>query len=875
MAFGLANAGVTGIIAPEVDLTVDGMTITTIGGYDSINTLVTRFAAGGTTLTAAELTSRLAGVAFLRRGARVLLPPAPLTIDVVLPGKPPLSDTTLPFPLTVALRLARPRVLVSPEFRTQGSSPHTVEQAEAPVPPYVTGAGSPQQASLTLESFERSFRNAFPELRLATGHAPEGGTDLSVVSFAEGGITDVRLMPGQAWQGASTRKAPRVFALRPLSRELVSRVGVPVRLLSPEGTLARDATPMDFLGVDVEVWARRLLTDIDLFLTAAYATAVRNDQGTGDALARVIAAKRTLAGAVARGLWPVLDAADPDAQAERDAREAAVEQLAGELAVGLSDGYGTTALVQYDVHVAPPSNCVAGRPARLHGTVASSPGASYSLSSSGIDLSRPVSRTGFLLRLSDPRWQSNVDIDIDYEVLDLEYEIRAEPQVGGYEAGRWLAFRPPLSGDRKPAALQVTPGRAQVPVPLRAYPAPPVLLGQAAGASAAGPSSGAEPLSGAPLWTYSVTYTHEHAAQDEVWVTVAFNVSAEAALSGTGDDDVVSALAAYGCVAEGLWSHLAGYVSGAGTPAARANAAVAFGELVERAAEAWDRRWPLRAEDPPVPGPAGPSAATARGPGHVEATLRVHVGHLSDEGGTWLDAVELTALADGPGPGGTWPEVEYLDMEGHAVRLVPDTPVGSSRTYRCTPRVPTSGRPRLRLHWPNLHVMSYQNARAALSVCRNSRLVPDGPPTDEQFVFRTAPAVAPDVVTPFLVWDTPVDISAAGSIEEALSATFATFTGASGSPSAVVSIDYGFELVAGEAEGQGLVSRLPIALAPLDMTPTAATTVARVASDWLLDNDPPSARGGMLIFSIKLFSPLSQGTRQPLLWMSQLVYRLS
>ncbi|MBE9499734.1 hypothetical protein IHE61_20870 [Streptomyces sp. GKU 257-1] len=494
-----------------------------------------------------------------------------------------------------------------------------------------------------------------------------------------------------------------------------------------------------------------------------------------------------------------------------------------------------------------------------------------------IDLSTPVSRAGFLLRLSDPRWQSNVDIDIDYEVLDLEYDIRAEPQVGGYEAGRWLAFCPPLARERKPAALQVAPGPTRVPVPLRAYPAPPVLLGQAAGASATSPSPGAEPLAGAPLWTYSLTYTHEHAAQDEVWVTVVFNVSGEAALSGSGDDDVVSALAAYGCVAEGLWSHLSGYATGSGTPAACANAAVAFSELVERAAEAWDRRWPLRAETPPEPGPAGASSpAPAPGAGHVEATLRVHVGHLSDEAGTWLDTVELTSLTDGPGPGGAWPEVEYLDMEGNTVRLVPDTPVGSSRTYRCTPRVPASGRPRLRLQWPDLHVMSYQNARAALSVCRNSRLVPDGPPTDEQFVFRTAPAVAPDVVTPFLVWDTPVDIiSAAGSVEEALSVTFAALTGASGSPRALVSIDYAFELVAGEAAGQGLVSRLPIALAPLDMTPAAATTVARAASDWLLDNDPPSARGGMLIFSIKLFSHLSQGTRQPLLWMSQLVYRLS
>lgn len=355
VAFAQANAGVTGLVADGVTLTVDGVSVTT-GAHDSLNTVLTRFAAAGAALTSAGLVAALADAAFLRRGARALLPQARVSVAAVLPAELPLADTTVPFPLSVALRLARPDVLVDPAFRT-GDGAGAAERADAPVPPHVTDSGEPGKESLTLAAFETSFRAAFPLLRLATGRAPDGGTDLSVVAFTEGGITDVQVAPGLTWQepDGTARTMPRVFALRPLSNELVSRSGVPVHALGPDGNLAPDATPTDFDSVDAEVWARRLLADIDLFLTAAYATAVHADPATGDALARVLAAKRTLSRAVARGLWPVLDVADPHAV---PAQAAAVARLADELSVNLSRAYDAAALVQYDATVEPPENTV-------------------------------------------------------------------------------------------------------------------------------------------------------------------------------------------------------------------------------------------------------------------------------------------------------------------------------------------------------------------------------------------------------------------------------------------------------------------------------------------------------------------------------------
>ncbi|MFK0258317.1 hypothetical protein [Streptomyces sp. NPDC090445] len=872
VAFVQANAGVTGLVEDGVTLTVDGVSVTT-GAHDSLNTVLTRFAAAGAALTSAGLVAALADVAFLRRGARALLPQARVSVAAVLPAELPLANTTVPFPLSIALRLARPDVLVDPVFRTADGS-GAAERSDAPVPPHVTDSGEQGKESLTLAAFEASLRAAFPLLRLATGRAPGGGTDLSVVAFTEeGGIPEVHVAPGLTWHDGdgTARTMPRVFALRPLSHELVSRTGVPVHALGPDGALVPDATPTDFDGVDSEVWARRLLADVDLFLTAAYATAVHADPATGDALALVLAAKRTLSRAVARGLWPVLDVADPHAV---PARAAAVARLADELSVSLSRAYDAAALVQYDATVTPPTNTAGGRPARLYGTLATPSGASYTLSSAKTDLSTASSYVGFLLSLPDPRWQAYVPVDLDYGFLDLEYDIAAEPRIGGYEASRWLAFYPPLTGDARPPALRTTLGRANVPVPLRAYPAPPVLLGQTAGATFA-----QEPptLAGAPRWTYGVGYVHEHAAQDEVRVTVAFNVTGGAGPADAGTDDVVSALARYVSVADGLWSLLAGYVTDSGDGSARANAAGTFAGLVRLVADAWDGRWPAAAaataEQHAAPAAVEPPAATP-GPDPVEVTVGVRVGYTVEDDVTYLASVELTPVTATPGPGGAWPEVSYVDAAGTAVPLVPDAPVGGTRRYRFDPPVLATGWPQFRLCWPGLHVMEYQNACATLTVRRNTRLVPDGPPTDEQFVFRTAPAVAPDVVTPLNIWDEPVDLTELGPLDDALTAAFAALAGGSTDAGAAVGVGYGFQILPGTDGASGLVSRLPIALAHVVMDGSTGATVGQVAADWLSDNDPPAARARLFTFSLTLFSQLDPSAVQPLLTIPQLIHRI-
>jgi hypothetical protein len=846
VAFGQANAGVVGLVAPGVTLTAGGVTVTT-GAHDSLATVATRFAQQGTAPTLADLVAALADVVFLAAGATALLPPAPVRVTATLPAAPP-EETTVPFPLTVALRLSRPEALVDAVFRGGPA-----ESAETAVPPHTEASDG--SGELTLAAFERSFRAAYPDLRLATGRASTTGPDLWVVAFTAGGISDVTVAPGLTWQGEAM---PRTFALRPLDNALVTRSGVGVHALRPDGTLAETATPTDFAGVDAEVWARRFLADVDLFLTAAYAPAVHADPAAAGAVGRVVDAKRILAGAVARGVWPVLDVTDPDTDA---ARAAAVARLSDELAVNLSRAYAATALVQYDATVVPPENTAGDRPARLYGTVATPAHAPYSLSAAKTSLTDATSYVGFLLDVTDPRWHRSVELDLDYGFLDLEYDVRPEPRIGGYEASRWAAFYPPLTGDAKPAALHTRLGQAEVPVPLRAYPAAPVLLGQSAAATATAPVD----LASAPLWTYAVTYAHEHAAQDEVRVTASFNVVPPLNQAVRGDDDVIAALARYVSVAEPLWALLSGYATGTGDPAARANAAATFADLACLVAAAWETRWTAAPEPDPEPLVATPGPATE------EYTLGVTVEYADTEGTGYLAAVVLDPVTASPGPGGAWPDVAYVLPDGTAVPLLPDPPDGGRRRYRFDPLLAAADWPRLRLAWPGLHVMAYQNARASIAVQRNARLLDDGPPTDPAFVFGTAPALAPDVVTPLNTWDDPLDVTALGPLPVALAEVFDTLRGPADAPGAV-GVSYGFEVVPPADAGPGLVSWLPIALAHVTVDATTGASVAKVATDWQSENEPPPGRVRMFGFSVTLFSQLVEGSSQPLLSIPNVVH---
>jgi hypothetical protein len=83
-------------------------------------------------------------------------------------------------------------------------------------------------------------------------------------------------------------KAPRSFALRPLYQELMNR-NVTLIQVNEDGSLSEAAQQTQFTDVDVEMFARRLLCDIDLFLTAPYVNGIYDDTNAQPALQKIMA----------------------------------------------------------------------------------------------------------------------------------------------------------------------------------------------------------------------------------------------------------------------------------------------------------------------------------------------------------------------------------------------------------------------------------------------------------------------------------------------------------------------------------------------------------------------------------------------------------
>ncbi|HST63453.1 MAG TPA: LysM peptidoglycan-binding domain-containing protein [Longimicrobium sp.] len=884
-SFAQANAGTDGLIVPGVTVSApDGRTLVTVA-HETFNSLVAGFAAAGSPVSIAQVVSGNEEVAFLAAGARALLPPAAVVLAAPLPAVPgPFAEPV--FPLTAALRLQRPPALVHPDFRTDGTGP--VERVDTPVPAPPSEEGPGALASLTLSAFTDTFQAVFPTLRLASAKVEGVQADLWGVDFGAGGIARVDVGPGVPAPGGGWW--PRFFALRPLYNDLVTRLAVPIATLEEGGTLSHGTEPMDFQGVDVEVWARRFLEDLDRFLTAPYAGAAYLDPAARTALAGALEAKGVLGPAVARGLAPVLDVADPQAAA---GLEEASRVLGESLAVSLAGAYDTSAVLQYDAEVdsawthagstLPPARLEG--PAREAGAASPpdasppSPGRPFTLAGAKTALDQARSFVTFLMRVSDPAHHGQVPVDLEYPLLNLEFNVAPVQGVEGYRASDWAAFVDPLAGADLPAGVNTSLGASTVPIPLRAYPALPVLLEQAARPTVQGvphPSLGQ-----VVQWTYALTYSHEHAVQDEVLVGARFNIPprVEANAFFAGEPDVAEELAQYAAVADPLWALLAGFADPArGVDSATlASAAHTFGGLARRVASAWNRRWPVAAQAGMETFAAEPAPAGA--PGEQVYGFRVRLLDADGPDGVpVLAALVLVREQAQPGPAGAWPDVFVRTPDGGELPLLPGEPHGAVRIYTFpgTPVMPAVQWPIVTLAWGGLSVAQVQNARASLAVRRNQKLLgEDGPDTTAGFIYRTPLIEATDVVTPLNTWPQRLDISSlGGTVEQALQAAFDALFGPGAQLPVTIGMSYGYELVPPSADSDGLVTYLPVGLYPGNtLDPGTAAAVAAALALWE-GAVQPSTTSAEWAFALTLYSQLDPSATRPLLQLERLVYRI-
>lgn len=846
LAFAQANAALCGVLAPGVALSVPDAPAQVTAPADTLNAVLSRCAAAGSDIDLAGLLTANPGVALFTRGAQALLPPSPVSVSA------PLGPFRFPrpvFPVSVTLRLER-------DQNTVLIDDPAVRRSDTAVPAATDEAG-------TLDGFVTAFEAALPALRLGTARTSGERGDLWAVNFGPDGIKSVAVAPGVAGQRGA--KQPRFLALRPLYPELQSRTGnqVQVPVLDANGKITGQ-TPLEFQGADVEAWARQLLADVDLFLSAPYAAGMHGHPGLDD----LLRAKWTLTRAVARGLAPVLAVTDARQQ---QGTASAVTGLTRDLGASLAAAYDVAAIVQYDAtaDTAYGANGTALRPARLSGTarppasLAPSHG-EFALSAAATELAARTSFVSFALTVPDPAGQRSVRTGpLEYVYDSVEFDIDPTADApDGYETSSWLHFIRPLSGGERPAALTGDLGTPQVPVPLRAHPAVPVLVEQTAAPTYRG--EGPPTLAQAAQWTFGVTYSHEHAEQDQVLLEVRFNVS-PAPAPRAAEFDVAAALARYTALSDQLRQLMTVYLDPDDPrEKTRDEVAVTVAALVGGVAAAWDAHWPAQAAaeaDRPLADPA--------------ADRRRFLVALSYEhppgGGVRLS--ELTLKLDArdpvPGPAG-WPAVWVGDADGQFVPLQRRPGNDRESVYRPAAPVPVTGPRTVRLEWPGLNVAAVGSAAASVSARRNADLVP-GTGTNPAFLMSSAAVTAPDIAAPLLNWTGELPLRGA-SLGTALSSALRELFGDASAPLVTLGLAYGHQLVAPPGDGRpGLKSYLPVALYPAQpLSAAPATALAGAAGTWQAATRP-AAEGGEWVVSVRLSSWLDPAASPPLLVIDRLV----
>lgn len=887
-AFAFANAATPGLIAGSKTLySTDGTVSVPTQAGDTFNSLIARFAGEGAHMDAGDIATapKNLDTVFLNAGIAALLAPGTIALPVTVADAGAYPKATGPypgpiFPLEVGLRLTRPLALVAQEFRTpDGTGP--VERADSVVPAPARGKEADPDSGLTFDQFISMMKTALPTLRLATGKAEGESSDLWGVDFnpsnAKTGIASVALTgPTTVPIDGKDTAQPRYFGLTPLYDHLVTRADVGIQPLQPDGSLGA-AVSANYQGVDTEMWAQRFLADLDRFLSGPYATALYEDAGLRTYLTTTLTNKGLLIPQIAAGVDYVLDLGNADQTALQSAQGAFEQQLG----VSLSRAYATSVSLQYDAAVSSPWQAAAPppppAPANLFGDMAmSGTSAAVSMIAAKTDLSAAASYVNVLMTVGDPAHNAEVDGSLAYDLTHLEFNISDANVPQGYTASDWLDFVPVLAGAGKPGALQATdPGPLNAPVPLRIFPGLPVIQGQTADAPY---PADAATLGQYALWTYGLTYSHQHAEQDYVRVTAEFNLKPAMQMFGADEPrDLFTELAQYAAVADSLWNLLTDLTAATpANPAILANAVATFSDLAGRITSYWSTRIP---QEETV-------AAADDLVAEYTYLFNARVGYAVSAQGPEIASYTLSMPPDQgqPGPQGAWPAVQYVNADGSFVDLLPGTASGGAMIYSVPAGVslPAPAWPAFRIKWNDLNVSAVQNARCRLSVERNQNLIKNSEvPTNPAFLFKTAEVMANSVVTPLLNWGEPQPITGAdagAALQQALDTLFPVPV-----PPAVPQIPtlnatfgifYAYELIPDPADpSNSLKSKMPASLYPnqtLSATLTGEIQAAITAWDAKMNSNKS---GGEWTFSLTLYSAEETALR-PVLVIDEMYYRI-
>ena len=512
----------------------------------------------------------------------------------------------------------------------------------------------------------------------------------------------------------------------------------------------------------------------------------------------------------------------------------------------------------------------------------------YSMNIGKVSLDVPSGALTLLLSLKNRAQYRRLFLNLGFGITALEYAIFEAQYVEGYQTSKWLHPVNPLptdSAELNGAVISTDLGQLDIPVALRAYPVTPRLVNQSALASyPPGVIADTEPISAriakVQAWTYSAGFELQLAAQDIATITVGFNFGPSPSLAAVGGPDPFPALAEYASNAAAIKADLTTLISTAGSissvsPGQSAMAALA--DLATKVATNWGYVPPTPASD----SDADAGELVARESYSWQLQTRARSGNQGEQ---LLSALVLVREpgTDSWGPNGAIPSLGYLDDSGELHPLQkPEVPIGRSLTYLFTEDVAVGTRLVYVIWYHDLNVVTYQNARASLTISRNQNLTP-GSRTNEQFVYRTPPLTFTNLAVPSLLWDQAL-LFGSGSRAQLPAALTTMFTDVLGTPPTTAQVtqkltgNYGYRLAPPEGPllPTDLVSLTPIFYRPtFGYTDTVPADTGAAVDDWFASHPPAPGNVAFLSFDLQLFSTMTPGQVQPLVQFGRLDYQL-
>ncbi len=803
-------------------------------------------------------------------GTRIVIPTIALPPNLTVSAEAPFANAEAVFALSVVWTISREEQYIDGQFAGEPG----VRRATTVLFPLTEKTAREEEGGgyFSLEQFAKDFEAAYPQAKTAVSPSELNDTmrenirTIWVVQFGPGGI-----------QYSIDTEHPLYFAPIPLANQLITGSNFTVYPYMPGQGMDFDH-PMKktFAGIDLDVWARPFLEAVDQFLSPAYAVpAFIVDQTLGTTYYRdVLDAKGEIAAAY-KPLVQNLDAENlgPSYAGNREAAASMIEQL---LLTTLASAYDTTSIVQYNVEVTPASGMAA---AALFGQPMAPDGASvdsgYSVSTSRIATGKAASYLTYVFTARQPEQQQSFDLDLVFRINALEYDIRSVgPEFGEYNASSWLSFIVPPTPD----AL----GSASIPVPLRAYPTPPSLVGQWALPEHTRPEGGAV-LAHTRRWKYSYAYEPVSAAQDRIHTNIRFNVqSAQFRTQLANEPDLFQALALFTNVYAAMQPdiiNIVGKITQSSTVQQMEIAAGVlqdFSFLVTAVADAWGSWMQMREQYLSPALSEDDIEYCVEEFSNVDAQFQMNFTQLVDKG----SSVEFPQPAfDG------YTTVEILN-EGKRRGFVfqsqanPDQYLTSAEADAVHIRT---------VEFTDLDIMETQNAWAGVFIARNENLFDEertctsDVKTNPNFLYRTPTIRFSNVVTPLLDWPELFNIaelqpgvappqSMSAWLQVMFTAFFEGIPYSAAEPTErqiMVSSTYSYLLNPGEPGSEPIDVSVPLMMSPPFgfIIPTDWSTdcgevqsfvcrLSEFVEAWFRANRP-STDGGRFVFDIAAFSSLN------------------